>query len=178
MSTTTTGPRRPSLRTALLAASGIAIVGTVTATMSAWTDTATITGDLSSGTFDLTLNGAATAELGTADQVVSPGEDVNGSYTLANASSTDATVDLTVAGFTGATTGAWDLTITVDGAEVFSGDPTTATGSIALGAADAALDLDPAGTAVVDVTLTLVDSATAPQSEAVAPVLTFTAEQI
>ncbi|HEY0187562.1 MAG TPA: SipW-dependent-type signal peptide-containing protein [Cellulomonas sp.] len=177
MSSSPTPRRRVPIRTALFAASGIALAAGLTATMSAWTDQATITADVTSGTFDLTLDDAQTVTLGDVGEILDPGDEVTDSYAMVNSSSASATVDLDVAGFTGATTGAWNLAVSVDGTEVYSGDPTTAVASIDL-TADGTLTLDPAGTAQVAVTLTLVDSTTAPQDEAIAPVLTFTAVQV
>ncbi len=140
--TSTTRRRRPSVRTVLAVAAGIGIVAGAGTTMSAWTDTATISGELASGQFELTLDDAQDVPLGTPGQVLNPGESVGDTYTLANASTTSATVDLDVTGFATATAGAWDLTVQVGDVVVYSGDPTAATSTIPLGADSADLVLD------------------------------------
>ncbi len=162
----------------LAAVAGIGIVAGVGTTMSAWTDTATVTGDLTSGQFELSLDGAQSVPLGTPDQVLNPGDEVADTYTRPNGSTTSPTVDFDVTGFTTATAGAWDLTVQVGDTVVYSGDPTTATATIPLGEDSTALVLDEDGTVDVQVSLTLVDTTTAPESEVVSPALTFTAVQV
>lgn len=171
-------PRKPSVRTALFAVAGIGALVTVTATMSAWTDTATVTGDIESGTFNLTLNGAETATLGTAGQVLNAGDSAVGDYDLANDSSVAADVTLGVAGFTGANAGVWTLDVTAGGESVYSGDPALAPAALTIPGVGGA-ELTAGEIVPIDVTLTLTDQVDAPATAlSVAPVLTFTSTQV
>ncbi|MCI2264780.1 CalY family protein [Sediminivirga luteola] len=135
-------------------------------TTAQWQDDATISGDVTTGTFEITVD---PSDLGFDDDF-GPGDTQSGTYTLLNESSVDAYITLDISGFTA--TDVWDLEVTADGEPVFEGDPAGA------GTTDLALSTDsvfgPNESASIGISLTLVDPETGSAPEGVTDTATFT----
>lgn len=167
MSTPETTPtRRPRARTVLAAAGIVGLATALTLTTGQWQDEATISGDVSTGTFAIAVDPST---LGFDDDF-GPGDTQSGTYTLENESSVYAYITLDISGFTA--TGVWDLEVTADGTPVFEGDPAgTGTSDLALGTDSV---FSPGETAAIGISLTLVDPETGTAPEGVTETATFT----
>ena len=122
---TETQKRRPSGRTAIATIGVLGLAAATTFTLAQWTDEESVTGEITTGNFDLTVTPAALeyTEFAPDDAQVSE-------HILTNESSVDALVDLDILGFpaegeAGQTD--WDLTVNLDSAPdgftAFTGDP-------------------------------------------------------
>lgn len=162
----TTERRRPSARTALLAAGGLGLATALTFTAAQWSDQEIVEGTITTGEFDLVVT-PLTLEF--SDFV--PEDEETSTHNVENASTVPAEVTLDIDGFSDA--GVWNLTVTAgDGSPVFEGDPTTAESGLDLG------ELAPG--ADTDVVFTLVLTGDDEDSQGISDDLEFTfdAEQI
>lgn len=148
--------RRPAARTALATAGVIGLASAVTLTAANWTETAEITGEVTTGSFSMELN---IDDLGFEEFV--PGVHQAETVTLTNASSTPAVVTLDIDELVSPVP--WELAVQADGSDpigvVPSGhDPDAQLTDLALGAGGEDLVI-PAGEDIeITVGLMLVDS--------------------
>ncbi|ROR73853.1 hypothetical protein [Bogoriella caseilytica] len=177
MDTAPVAPRkqRPAARPALAALGVIGLAGAATLTAANWTDTAEITGEITTGSFSLELD---LDDLGF-DEFV-PGESQGETLSVQNNSSTPAEISLDISGLDSDVE--WELTVTESGGGGISVDPSDSaeqfTG-LALGPGGEPLIYDAGETGSVEISLTLVTASNESQDldELDDLVLTFTGEQ-